>query len=171
MSSWGKNNPDHTPKKYWSLEEARGKLESYCSYQERSQWEVRRKLHEKGITGDPAEELICDLIGADFLNEERFARSFARGKFRLKHWWKIRITRELKLRHISPKCIQLALSEIDPEEYYDSLLNQAEKKWEKTPEKDPFKKRYKVILYLAAKGFEQDLVQEAVLSVASDQSQ
>lgn len=171
MSSWGKNNPDHPPKKYWLLEEASGKLETYCAYQERCQWEVRRKLYEKGIQGDDAEELICDMIGADFLNEERFARSFARGRFRLKHWGRTRITRELKLRQISPACIRMGLSEIDPEEYYDVLLNQVEKKWEKTAEKDPFKKRYKVISYLMAKGFEQDLVQEAVLAVSRDQSQ
>jgi regulatory protein len=162
MSGWGKNNPDQPPKKYWSPEEAKGKLETYCAYQERSQWEVRRKLYEKGIKGNPVEELISELIEANFLNEERFARSFARGKFRIKHWGRLRIRRELKLREISPRCIQLALLEIDPEEYYDSLLTQAEKKWEKTTEKDPYKKRFKVIQYLMAKGFEQDLIQEAV---------
>ncbi|OOG78820.1 regulatory protein RecX [Algoriphagus sp. A40] len=167
MSSWGKFNTDHTPKKYWTLEEAKGKLETYCAYQERSQWEVRRKLNEKGIKGDQSEELICEMITADFLNEERFARAFARGKFRLKHWGRIRITRELKIREISPRCIQMALTEIDPEEYYDSLLTQAKKKWEKTTEKDPLKKRYKVIHFLMSKGFEQDMVQEAVASLQS----
>ncbi|GAB3227714.1 RecX family transcriptional regulator [Algoriphagus aestuariicola] len=169
MSSWGKNNPDHAPKKSWSLGEAKGKLETYCAYQERCQWEVRRKLYEKGIKGDSAEELISEMISSDFLNEERFARSFARGKFRLRHWGKMRIARELKLRQISPACIRLGLSEIDPEEYYDMLLNQAEKKWEKTTEMEPTKKRYKVVAYLMAKGFEQDLVQEAVASVSSEQ--
>ena len=171
MSSWGKNNPDHAPKKYWSVEEAKGKLETYCAYQERSQWEVRRKLYEKGIKGDPAEELICDMIASDFLNEERFARSFARGKFRIRNWGKIRISRELKLRQVGPKCIQLGLSEIDPDEYYDTLLSQAAKKWQKTIEKEPTKKRYKVITYLMAKGFEQDLVQDAISTLISDQSQ
>lgn len=171
MSSWGKNNPDHAPKKYWSLGEAKGKLETYCAYQERCQWEVRRKLHEKGIHGEQAEALIAELIADNFLNEERFARSFARGKFRLRHWGRSRITRELKLRQISPRCIQYGLSEIDPEEYWDTLLSQAEKKWEKTSEKDSFKKNYKVISYLIGRGFEQDLVQEAVSSVSSGQSQ
>ncbi|HSF52340.1 MAG TPA: regulatory protein RecX [Algoriphagus sp.] len=160
-----KFNPDENPKRYWSLEEAKGKLETYCAYQERCQWEIRRKLYEKGIKGDQAEELISEMITADFLNEERFARSYARGKFRIKHWGKARITRELKIRGISPRCIQLGLSEIDPEEYYDSLLTLAEKKWGKIFEKDPFKKNYKVIQYLMAKGFEQDLVQEAISSL------
>ncbi|MFN3996742.1 regulatory protein RecX [Algoriphagus sp.] len=165
MSGWGENYPNQAPKKYWSLDEAKGKLETYCAYQERSQWEVRRKLNEKGIKGDAAEELIAEMISSDFLNEERYARAFARGKFRIKHWGKAKITRELKMREISPRCIQYGLSEIDPEEYYDALLTQAEKKWEKTIEKDAFKKRYKVVQYLMSRGFEQDLAQEAVSSL------
>jgi regulatory protein len=165
MSSWGKNNPDQAPKKSWSVEEAKGKLETYCAYQERSAWEVRRKLYEKGIKGSSSEQLIEELTAVNFLNEERYARSFARGKFRIKHWGRIRITRELKLREISPRCIQFGLSEIDPEEYYDTLLNLTERKWEKTSEKDPYKRKFKVIQFLMSRGFEQDLIQEAILSL------
>jgi regulatory protein len=165
MSSWGKNNPDQPPKKYWSVSEAKEKLANYCAYQERSQWEARRKLYEQGIKGNVAEELLGEMILEGFLNEERFARSFSRGKFRLKHWGRLRISRELKLREISPNCIKLGLSEIDQDEYYDTLLTEAEKKWEKTTEKDSRKKRFKVIQYLMAKGFEQDLIQEALVGL------
>ncbi len=169
MSTWGKNNPDQSPKKNWTLEEAKGKLETYCAYQERSAWEVRRKLYEKGIQGKPAEDLIEMMFTDGFLNEERFARSFARGKFRFKKWGRGRIIRELKLREISPSQIQKGLSEIDPEEYYDVLLTQTEKKWEKTKEKDPYKKRFLVIQYLVSKGFEQDLIKEALESIQSQE--
>lgn len=71
------------------------------------------------------------------------------------------------MREISPRCIQLGLSEIDPEEYYDVLLTETEKKWEKTKEPDEFKKKYKIIHYLMSKGFEQDLIQEALETVKS----
>ena len=167
MSTWGKHNPDHSPKKSWTLQEAKGKLETFCAYQERCAWEVRRKLFEKGIQGEQADKLVDELCDEGFLNEERFARSFARGKFRLKKWGKNRISQELKLRQISPENIRKGISEIDPDEYYDTLLSQTEKKWEKTIEKDPFKKKYKVIQYLMTKGFEQDLVQEAIASIQS----
>ena len=169
MSTWGKNNPDQSPKKNWTQEEAKGKLETYCGYQERSAWEVRRKLYEKGIQGNPADSLIEEMFRDGFLDEERFARSFARGKFRLKKWGRGRIIRELKLREISPNLIQAGLSEIDPDEYYDALLTQAEKKWEKTKEKDSYKKRYLVLQYLVSKGFEQDLIKEALESIRSQQ--
>ncbi|PZV86461.1 regulatory protein [Algoriphagus aquaeductus] len=165
MSTWGKNNPDQYLKKNWTLKEAKGKLETFCAYQERCAWEVRRKLFDKGIQGLHAENLVEEMFKDGFLNEERFARSFARGKFRLKKWGRNRITRELKLREISPGQIQEGLSEIDPDEYFDTLLTQTEKKWEKTKEKDLYKKRNLVIQYLVGKGFEQDLIQEALESI------
>ena len=165
MSTWGKNNSDQNPKMSWTLAEAKGKLETFCAYQDRCAWEVRKKLFEKGIQGEPVERLTEELIQDGFLNEERFARSYARGKFRLKKWGKARITRELKLRQIPSEFIRKGLLEIDPEEYYETLLNLTEKKWAKTTEKDPFKKRFKVIQHLMSRGFEQDLIQEAVASL------
>ncbi|TDQ17198.1 regulatory protein [Algoriphagus boseongensis] len=165
MSTWGKNNPDQTPKMSWSLEESKGKLETFCAYQERCAWEVRRKLYEKSIKGDAVDQLIDTLTKDGFLNEERFARAFARGKFRIKKWGRNRITRELKLREIPTDLIRKALLEIDPDEYYEVLVQATEKKWEKTIEKDPYKKRFKVIQYLISKGFEQDLVKEAIGSI------
>ena len=66
MSTWGKNNPDQSPKKNWSAAEAKGKLETYCAYQERCAWEVRRKLYEKGIQGKPADDLIEEMFRDGF---------------------------------------------------------------------------------------------------------
>ncbi|MDF2156666.1 regulatory protein RecX [Algoriphagus sp. CAU 1675] len=162
MSGWGKNYPDQSPKKPWSFEEAKEKLASYCAYQERCIWEVKKKMYEKGVKDEDKEELIAYLISEKFLDEERYAMAFARGKFLLKRWGKSRIARELKMRQIPQSLIQKGLSEIDPIDYYDTLLAETEKKWERTPEKDPFKKRFKVIGYLMGKGFEQDLIQEAI---------
>ncbi|WP_057936818.1 regulatory protein RecX [Algoriphagus resistens] len=169
MSSWGKYKPNESRKNSWSQEEAFEKLTTFCAYQDRCSWEIRRKLHEKGIKDEPAEKLIAELIEEEFVNEERYARSFARGKFRLKNWGKTRIRMELKMREISEDLIRKGLSEIDPGEYYDTLLTQTEKKWESTHESDTYKKKFKVTQYLMNKGFEMDLVKEAVESLISDQ--
>lgn len=165
MSTQGRNNLDQNPKKSWSQAEAKGKLETFCAYQERCAWEVRKKLFEKDIKGEVVEQLITELIVDGFLDEERYARSFARGKFRLKKWGRARVSRELKMRQIAPDLIRKAMTEIDPEEYYDTLLSLTEKKWEKTLEKDPYKKRFKVIQFLMSRGYEQDLIQEALASL------
>ena len=170
MSSWGRNNGEQPPKKNWSLEEARGKLETYCSYQERCVWELRRKLFEKGIQGQAVDTILAELEASGFVNEERFARSYARGKFRIKRWGKGRISQELKLRQISSPLIQLGLSEIDGEEYFATLEREAEKKWEKTKEKDAYKKKCLVTHYLMSKGFEQDLIQEALSALVSNEN-
>jgi regulatory protein len=162
MSSRGKYNEDQPSKKNWSLEEAHEKLTTYCAYQERCPWDVRKKLAEKGIDGEKAEKLIQEMIVEEYVDEERYARSFCRGKFRIKKWGKSRIQRELKMRQVPEKIIKLALTEIDPVEYYDVLLNEVEKKLESTKEADLFKKKYKVSQYLMSRGFEYDLIKEAL---------
>lgn len=167
MSVWRKNNQEQSSKKYWALDEAKEKLSTYCAYQERCIWETRRKLYEKGIQEPESDELIDYLIDTNFINEERYAQSFVRGKFRQKKWGKNRIRRELQMRQISQEHIRSGMMEIEPEEYYDTLLAQTEKHWERIKEPDLYKKKYKVINYLMGKGFEMDLLKEAIESLQS----
>ena len=105
-------------KKYYSQEAALLKLQSYCAYQERCHNEVMTKLRDLGVYGDKADEIVAQLITDNFLNEERFAVSYARGKFRIKRWGKIRIRQELKLRQIPEYSIKKAMAEIDAEGGY-----------------------------------------------------
>ena len=94
-----------------SKEEALAKMQRYCAYQERCHEEVRSKLLNMGVYSDWREEIIVQLIEENFLNEERFARSFARGKFRIKQWGRNRIRQELKKRKISDYCVRKAMEE------------------------------------------------------------
>ena len=71
------------------------KVQSYCSYQERCQQEVRDKLYQWKLSDEKAELIIKQLIEDDFINDERFAINFARGKFRIKKWGRIKIKSEL----------------------------------------------------------------------------
>lgn len=169
MSYPRKEYDSDAPKKYWSLEEAKLKITSYCAYQERCQREVREKLHEKGIFGNPAEDLIAEMITEGFLNEERFAQSFFRGKFRMKKWGRNKILQELKLRQISPNCIKSGLKEIEEDEYLGTLDQLVEKKWLSISEKDLFRKKNKVFQYLIGRGFESDLIQESMVRYLENQ--
>lgn len=162
-------NPEQ-PKKYWSLQEAKIKIAAYCAYQERCQEEVRNKLLEKGIYGTQAEDLIALMIEEGFLNEERFAQAFVRGKYRLKKWGRNKILQELKLRKISPNCIKSGMKEVDPEEYWELLIQLAEKKWLSVKDTDLFKKKYKTHQYLLSRGFETDLIQNALEEMISRQN-
>ena len=146
-------------KKYVSKADALIKLQRYCAYQERCHQEVRSKLIELGIFGDDLEDIIADLISENFLNEERFARSFARGKFRMKQWGKTRIRQELQMRKVSDYCLRKAMEEIPQQEYLEALRTLIEKKMANLPQgKSDFEKKSKLAQYAIQRGFETDLV-------------
>lgn len=137
-------------------------LERFCAYQERCHQEVIQKMRGMAIDSDTRDTILCHLIESNFLNEERFACSFARGKHRIKNWGKIRIINELKARNITETNIKTALQEIAPAEYVTTFENLAGRVWENTIEKNVLKKRKKFCDYLLRKGFESQIVYEKV---------
>jgi len=143
-----------------TLQAAIVKLEYYCSYQERCHDEVVQKLNDLGMKTNEIDIVVVHLLQNDFLNEERFSRSFARGKHRIKKWGKIRIVNELKQRHIAAPNIKLALTEISEEQYQETFHTLAEKHWEILKESDGQKKKKKWCDYLLRKGWESNLVYE-----------
>ena len=145
---------------YCSLEEATQKLEYYCSYQDRCHKEVEEKLRALNMIPQASEQIIGHLIAHNFLNEERFACSFARGKHRIKQWGKIRIINELKFRKISKYNIDSALKEISLEEYYTTFHQLSERHWESIKERNLNKKKKKFCDFLLRKGFESQLIYE-----------
>ena len=158
-----------SPKKLTPLV-ALEKLKNWCAYQERSQFEVRNKLYEYGVYNDDAENIITQLIQENFLNEERFAIAFARGKFRIKHWGKIKIKIELKQHKVSDYCIKNALNQIDGNEYFATLEKIIEKKKSEIKETNKIKKHYKIIKYAMSRGYEQDLIMEAIKNSENNES-
>jgi len=141
-----------------TIKEAQQKLEHFCAYQERCHDEVVTKLYSLKMTPDEIDAVIVGLIADNFLNETRFACSFARGKHRMKHWGKIRIVNELKSKHITANNINIALKEISPEEYQDTFEQLSQKCWDSLTEKNFIKKRKKFCDYMLRRGFESNLV-------------
>lgn len=152
----------HQKQKSFTIEEAKKKLEHYCAYQERCHQEVKLKLKSINMIPEASDIIIVYLLENNFLNEERFARSFARGKFRIKKWGRYRITLELKKKNISKVNINLGISEIDNEEYIDVFNDLAEKKFNMILEANKMKKKKKLIDYLLYRGWESYLVYEKV---------
>ena len=137
---------------------ARAKAEHYCAYQERAQQEVRNKLYELGVWPSVIERIISELIADNFLNEERFAKAYVKGKFNQKGWGKIKIKQGLKLKNIPLVLIKKALNEIADDDYLLTLQKLLNKKDATLKEKDPFKRKYKLQQYAMGRGFESDLV-------------
>ncbi|HET6990599.1 MAG TPA: regulatory protein RecX, partial [Bacteroidia bacterium] len=152
------NFPNEKKQKVFTQHQAMVKAESYCAYQERCQQEMRDKLYSWGLHGDAVENVIAGLISKNFLNEERFAKAFSGGKFRIKKWGRVKIRMELKRRKLSEYCIKKGLAEIDEDDYLKTLKKVAEEKAKAVKEKDAQKKKYKVMSYLLSRGFESDLI-------------
>jgi len=144
----------------YTLDEAKKKLESYCAYQDRCHKEVNQKLKDMGMIPSAIDQIISALIQDNFLNEERFSKSFARGKFNIKKWGKNRIVNELKQRGISKYNITTALKEIDEDDYLETLTLLAEKRLNAISEKNIQKRRKKLADYLLYRGWESHLVYE-----------
>ena len=145
-------------KKYFSIEEIKRKLERYCVYQDRCHKEIETKLQEFVLIEEAKNQIILHLMEHDFVNEERYCKSFARGKFNIKKWGKQRIVRELKFRDISAYNIKTALKEIDEEDYVNTIVEIAEKRNQLINESDIYKRKKKLSDFLIRKGYEYDLI-------------
>lgn len=134
------------------------KLAYYCAYQDRCHWDVEKKLNEFFLIPEVRDDILLYLMRENFLNEERFATSFARGRFTQKNWGKIKIKVELKKRQINDRLIAQGLAEIDDKDYYDTAEKLILKKAASLNEKNHYKKNQKIIRYMLQKGYEYDVI-------------
>jgi len=151
--------PVNKPTTPLTPDEALAKLEQFCAYRERAPREVREKMRELGVTGETAEQIFNLLHNEGFFNEERFARAYAGGKFRINQWGRVRIRMELQKRFINPQLIEVALDEEIDEKSYENLLSKllAQKRKE-LEKKGDGQARIKTAASLVRAGFETELV-------------
>lgn len=145
-------------KKQLTKEQALQKLRHYCAYQERSHSEVRDKLYQLGVWKKDHDEIIVSLIEDNYLNEERFAIAFAGGKFRMKHWGRVKIRYELKQKQVSEYSIKKAMKEIKEEDYLKLLEKLAGDKYASLKSEQYLVRKKKTQDYLMQRGFEPELI-------------
>ncbi|MFC3198036.1 regulatory protein RecX [Parapedobacter deserti] len=149
-----------TKRKTITPQQAKSKAEAYCVYQERSQQEVRDKLYSLGLHKSDVETIITDLIGENFLNEERFALAYAAGRFRMKGWGRHKIKQGLKQKSVSAPLIRAALASLDEQEYRAKLHDLLQAKARTERETHTYKRKHKLLRYALGKGFESELIME-----------
>ena len=138
------------------------KARKYCAFQERSQQEVRDKLYEWGQHRNDVEQIIAQLIGDDFLNEQRFAIAFAGGKFRINQWGRLKIKQALEAKRVSKPCINEALAKLNVKDYSETLKKIIAVKTRAVKETNTYKKKHKVAMFAISKGYEPELVWEII---------
>lgn len=136
-------------------------IQRWCALQERSSFEVTQKLILWNINKDEIPKIINELRSDNFLNDERFAEDFARGKFRIKNWGKNKIRLSLQQKKVKQEYIDRAIAKLDELDYFDSLKILAEKKYQLFPDKlSEYEKKVKLYQFLLSKGFENNLIRE-----------
>ena len=150
-------------KKRFTKEQALQKIRQYAAYQERCHQEVKHKLYSFGLYSKEVDAILASLIEDNYLNEERFAQTYAGGKFRMRQWGRVRIKYELKQKRVSDYCIRKALQTISDEDYMETLKKIAAKKWSSlVTEKNSFSRKARTIDYLIRKGYELDLTRSVI---------
>ena len=154
--------------KTYAVAEALEKMRHYCAYQERCHKEVKNKLYSMQMIPEAITQIVGTLVSENYLNESRFALQFAQGKFSIKHWGKMRITRELKTRSISDYDIRKALSVIDDNDYLEKISAISAKKWEQLEGTKPQVRKQKLYQYLAYRGWETHLIYAQIDALSTD---
>jgi regulatory protein len=156
------------PAKKISPAEAKQKIYAYCAYQERAHQEVRDKLFAFGLYSGEVDEILSHLVTEGYLNEERFARAFAGGKFRVKNWGRIKIIHELEARGLTKNCIHSGMKEINEADYLDVLQTLLKKKSAQLDGENSFVKSNKLAKYAIQKGFESELVWKCIKAMTGE---
>ena len=149
-------------KRVYDIKIALERLKNFCALEDRCQFDVIQKMKEWGLLELTQNHILNILITDKYIDEERYAQSFCRGKFRIKKWGRIKITNELRKKQISNICIKKGLKEIEDEEYEILLNNLLEKKNNSLKDKNHFARKKKIASFLIQRGFEGNLVWDKI---------
>ena len=144
--------------KYLSIPDLLKKGEHYCSYQERCHAEVYKKLKTFSSSSSDINKVIGKLISDDYLNETRFSESFVRGKFKNKNWGRVRLSLELKKRSISKKNIEIAMKQIDEDDYQNNFKDRFYFLVEKFKNEKKIMMKKKIFDYFNYRGWEHAII-------------
>ncbi|MCF2218011.1 RecX family transcriptional regulator [Chryseobacterium sp. PS-8] len=145
-------------KKSFTFDEIKMKLVNYCVYQDRCHAEVEQKMREFLLIDEAKEEILLYLMKENYLNEERFTRSYIRGKFYIKHWGRKKIKIHLKQKQISDKLINLCFDEIDEDDYGKTIRRIYQDYYDKQSGLKEYQRKAKTIKYLMSRGFEYEKI-------------
>lgn len=154
---------EKSPKSY-TFEEIKQKLIYYCSYQDRCHYEVEQKMREFLLIDEAKDELILYLLKENYLNEERFTRSYIRGKFSIKQWGRNKIRMHLRQKKITDKLISSCFDEIADDDYEKLILKLYSNYNESLKNLKAYQKHIKIVRYLMSRGFEYNIIEDVVKS-------
>ncbi len=150
------------------IKEAKQKAGRFCAFRERSPNELFEKIQSWGVAEEDAARLVAELSKEGFVDEQRFANAYCNDKFEFNAWGKQKIKASIYAHKLSGEAVQKALDRIDPDKYFNRLMELAQAKWTKLEKEEDFKRKQKTLAYLLSKGFEQDLIWSAINTISRE---
>ncbi|MCD9853828.1 RecX family transcriptional regulator [Epilithonimonas sp. JDS] len=145
-------------KKSYTFDEIKQKIVNYCVYQDRCHAEVEQKMRDFLLIPEAKDEIFLYLIKENYLNEERFTRSYIRGKFYIKHWGRTKIKMNLKMKGINEKLISNSMDEIDESDYEKTVVKLYQNYFSSQKGLQEYQKKSKTIKHLLSKGYEYEII-------------
>ena len=142
------------------------KMAKYCAYQERCVKDVRDKLKTFDLPQEEKDKILDYLLDNRFVNDERFARSFVRGKINQSGWGVNKIRFHLMQKGIAKETIDEALGQTDEDLYRQRLIDILKTKSKTIKAETDFERKRKLAAYAMQKGFEASLVWEVLKELA-----
>lgn len=141
------------------------KAATYASRCEHCESEVREKLLIWGGTSEETDEIIAYLIEERYIDNQRYANSYAKDKFRFNHWGKYKISMMLRSKDIESETIEEALDQIDEEEYLEKLQQILRDKLRSLKYSSEYEKKGKLFKFAQSRGFESSAISKVIDSI------
>lgn len=139
-------------------QEVTAKMAKYCAFQERCKNEIIEKLKSCSISTEEKKEILNWLEENNFVDDKRFAITFAQSKFKSKKWGRIKIRHHLENKNLSENIISEALETISEKDYMSLFEKLLKEKQETTTGDNDYNKNHKIARFLIARGFEPDII-------------
>lgn len=148
-----------------SKAQALNRAASLCSISEHCTSQIREKLMQWGLSAEDVEEILEHLVEEKFIDETRFARAYCHDKFLYNHWGRIKIGQMLRHMHLSEEHISEGMAVILEDDYMDALNEALCQKNRTLRDTDSYQRKGKLVRHLLSRGYEMDLVLDAVEAV------
>ena len=141
------------------------KAATYASRCEHCESEVREKLLTWGGTSEETDEIIAYLIEERYIDNQRYANSYAKDKFRFNHWGRYKISMMLRSKDIESEIIEEALEQINDEEYLEKLQQILRDKLRSLKYSSEYEKKGKLFKFAQSRGFESGAISKVIDSI------
>lgn len=155
-------------KKVISEKKAFTRMARLCSQKEYCSFDISQKLHRLNLNAQEIENIVSRLIKENFINDDRFVRSYIGEKVKFNKWGKKKIEFTLRQKKIPLGVIKKVFNEFSDSELNQSLEYVLEKKWRSVKGASDNERKGKLIRYALGRGFEMKEINSCIQKLKLD---